>query len=187
VARLRRPLAARLTAVALGTIATIIVLRIGAAGAVAVADRFIVTVDSLSLHAAAAVALLFGATLLALTCIGLVHRKVLVFDHEIRLKSATYRSTIIPVDDVCGVRVLKSQPGIRLRRPVLGSTAGGAMIELRDGSGYVLHVRDAAALQRAVQGVLDRHLARPGRPAGPAAPRQPVAGGPTAGPHAASP
>lgn len=174
VARLRGPLPARLTAAALATVAVLFALRVGAAGIHAAAERFIFTVDSFPLHAGAAASLLFVAMFTALACLGLGHRKVLVFDDEIRLKSPTYRATVIRADDVRSVRVLQGQPNIRLRRPVLGSAAGSVLLELHDGTGYVLHVRDAAALQRAGQGALDRRrAAQPAAGSSPPAPADP--------------
>jgi predicted Zn-dependent peptidase len=150
VAHTRAPAAARIVSGLIFLVLALALIRLVAAAVQYGAEYGVLAIDSVALHAFAAAALLAGTawTLLALAGRGLT--KVLVFDHEVRLKSPTYRSVIIPASDILGASQIANGAALRLRRRPFGPTAGGVYLELRDHTGYLLHVRDAEGFMSAV-------------------------------------
>jgi predicted Zn-dependent peptidase len=116
----------------------------------------ILAIDSFPFVAAAAAALLFSLCMACLAAAGAVHAKVLVFDDEVRLKSVTYRSTIIPGSHIRGPRLVTGAKSLHLRRPALWPGAGGVFMELQDGSGYLLRTREPDALLAALHNLVQR-------------------------------
>jgi predicted Zn-dependent peptidase len=120
----------------------------------------ILAIDSFPFVAAAAAALLFSLSMVCLAAAGAIHGKVLVFDNEVRLKSATYRSTIIPASHIRGARRVTGAESLHLRRPALWPRAGGVFMELQDGSGYLLRTRQPDALLAALHDLVQRATLR---------------------------
>jgi predicted Zn-dependent peptidase len=155
VARLRPPAAIRLAAVLGAGAALLVLLRLVGAAAHFAAELWILPTGSFALLAAGAAGLLFAATFAGFALAGLIHAKVLVFDDELRIKSPTYRSTVIPASAVAGARIATGRAGLRLRRPWFAPASDAVFLELADGSGYLLGVRDGTALVRAVTALVD--------------------------------
>jgi predicted Zn-dependent peptidase len=156
IARLRNTLPARIFSGA----ALLVLVFAGGRLIVAVLHILIwhrvLAIDSFPLVATAAAALLFSLSMASLAAAGAVHRKVLVFDDEVRLKSVTYRSTSIPAALIRGARRVTGAEPLRLRRPALWPSAGGVFMELQDGSGHLLRTRHPDALLAALDGLLQR-------------------------------
>jgi predicted Zn-dependent peptidase len=159
IARLHRPAAVRIATLLAAFVGGLVVLRMLAAAAHFAVEYWLLPAGSFVLLAATSAALLFAATLGCMACAGMVQRKVLVFNDEVRIKSPTYRATIIPAARVRGARVVEGRQSLRLRRPVPGPVAGAVFLELADGTGYLLHVRDGPALVAAIDGLLQRQSA----------------------------
>jgi predicted Zn-dependent peptidase len=155
VARLRQPAAVRIIITLGGAAAGIAALRLVVAVAHVAAERWVLVYDSFPLAAAATGVLIFLTTAAALAVTGSLPAKVLVFDDEIRLKSRTYRSLTIPASRVLSAFPARERRLARVRRPAL-VTRRTVAIELDDGSGYLLDVRDPEGL---IAAVLD--VARP--------------------------
>jgi predicted Zn-dependent peptidase len=150
VARSRPPMLARAVGSA-ATVALVLVIgRIVVAGIHHAGQYRLLAFESFAVPAAAGALLLFAAALAALAAVGRLHRKVLVFEHELRIKSPTYRATIVPLDRVRDARTVTTTAGLRLRHFVLPPLGRAVHVLLDDGSGYVLRVRDPAALAAAV-------------------------------------
>ncbi|CAN5864428.1 hypothetical protein BH23GEM9_BH23GEM9_10270 [soil metagenome] len=160
IARLRPPLAARLMAAAVVLIASLAILRLGVAAAHFAAQYWILATGSFPLLAAAAAALLFVGTLAIMAAVGRVQRKVLVFDDELRIKSPTYRSVIVPAADIVGVRLLSAADRPRARNIVVRPVGPAVFVEAPDGTGYVLRVSKPLPLLQAVSALMDRHHSR---------------------------
>jgi predicted Zn-dependent peptidase len=160
VARLRTTLPARIISTAVLLVVLLVGGRLLLAALHILAWNRILAIDSFPLVAAAAAALLFSLSMAALAAAGAVHSKVLVFHDEVRLKSMTYRSTVIPAALIRGARPITGAESINLRRPTLRTRAGGVFMELQDGSGYLLRTRDCDALLAALDALA--HRARAG-------------------------
>jgi predicted Zn-dependent peptidase len=156
IARLRQPAMIRIAAVLGGGAALLVLLRLVGSAAHFAVELWILPAGSFALLAAGAAGLLFAATLAGFAVAGLLHARILVFDDELRLKSPTYRSTIIPAAAVAGARTVTSRAGLRLRRPWPGPAHGAVVLELADGSAYLLGVRDGPALVRAIAALVGR-------------------------------
>lgn len=170
VARLRPQAGAAVLLAAAGLLGGVVAARLMGAGIHIGHARWIAPVDSLLLHAAVAAAVILAATLLLFTAVGAVPRKVLVFDDEVRLKSATFRSTSLPAASIAAVRIGRPSAGISRRLPWLPVSGTGVTLALEDGSAVFLPVRDAAALAAAVAPLVDARLPR--------TPLAPVSAGP---------
>lgn len=158
VAHLTPPFITRITAAALAAAALLVTVRLAGAVAHVATERWILPHDSFLLAAAAAGLLIAGSTLALIAGVGMLHAKVLVFGDGVILKSPTYRAVSIPAGDIRGARPAAAVPAPRLRRPAPGPRAQAVFLELRDGSGYILHVRHPERLLQAV----DRLLGPPG-------------------------
>jgi predicted Zn-dependent peptidase len=156
ITRLRRPAAVRIATLLAAGVAGLVVLRMLAAAAHFAVEYWLLSAGSFILLAAASAALLLAVTVAMMACAGLVQRKVLVFNDEVRIKSPTYRATVIPGAQVRGARVVNGPESFRLRRPVPGPVAGAVFLELADGTGYLLDVRDGPTLVAAIDGLLLR-------------------------------
>jgi predicted Zn-dependent peptidase len=164
VARLRPPFRPRLAAGVFVLAAGLIAVLLLAAAAHIAADRWILSRDGFLVPAAAALLTLFTATLAGLAVAGTMLHKVLVFDDELRLKSRTFRSISVPAGRVRGARIVAGRHALRLRRPSPWPARGAVLVDLHDGTGFLLHVRDAAALVRAVGALRERQAAPAARP-----------------------
>lgn len=164
VARVRRPLAVRAVAWGVGAAALIVAGGLAVAALHLAAERWLLPQDAFALAVACALVLLFLLTLAALAVVGRMHATVLVFEDEIRIKSPTYRSEIIPGRDVRSARRLGHGTKLRLRRPAPAAAAGAVVLEFADGSGHVLHVRHPDGLIQAVERLVGRCAAAGDRP-----------------------
>jgi predicted Zn-dependent peptidase len=156
ITRLRRPAAVRVATLLAAGVTGLVALRLLAAAAHFAVEYWLLPAGSFALLAAAAAVLLLAVTLAIMACAGLVQRKVLVFDDEVRIKSPTYRATVIPGAQVRGARVVDGRGSLRLRRPVPGPVGGAVFLEVADGTGYLLDVRDGPTLVAAIDGLLLR-------------------------------
>jgi predicted Zn-dependent peptidase len=102
--------------------------------------------DSFALHVAAAGVGLGALALLVLCVLGAVPRKVLVFDDELRIKSATYRSHVVPRDRIRRVEYCGAPRSARLRYRWFPPAGHGVCVSLDDGSALFLQVRDHTSL-----------------------------------------
>jgi predicted Zn-dependent peptidase len=150
VARLRPPLAVRLGAGIGAAIVAIVGLRLLAAAIHFAVAGWLLATGSFAALLMAGLSLVFLLTLGGLALLGAVHRKVLVFQHEVRIKSPTYRSVIIPAADIVAARLVYRRTGLRLRRPAVAARRGAVFLELRDGTGFLLHVRHGHRLVSAI-------------------------------------
>lgn len=151
IARLRAPWPARLLHGGMLALAALLAGRVAFAALHIASSHWAAGLDSFVPLAAAGAALVFILTFGGLAAVGAFHRKVLVFDDEVRLKSATYRATIIPAALIRGVRPAASPAGLRLRRPVPPPAGAGVFLELVDGSGHYLRTARQAELLEAVR------------------------------------
>jgi predicted Zn-dependent peptidase len=156
VARLRTTLTARIISIAVLLVVLLAGGRLLVAALHILAWNRILAIDSFPLVAAAAAALLFSLSMAALAAAGAVHGKVLVFHDEVRLKSMTYRSTILPAALIQGARRITGAESLNLRWPTPGPRAGSVFMELQDGSGYLLRTRDSDALLAALDALVRR-------------------------------
>jgi len=154
VARLRPAMTASLVMAAAAGLAGLVAARLAVAIAHHAYARWVAPLDSLLVHAGLAGAAILAATLVLLLVVGAVPRKVLVFDDEVRLKSATFRSIILPAGDIVAVRNGRPGPGARRRAPFLPLSGTGVTLEVADGSTWFLPVRDPAALTAAVAALM---------------------------------
>jgi predicted Zn-dependent peptidase len=151
VARLRPP--ARALTATLAVIVALIGLRLVAAAAHGAAEYWLLGIDSFALHAGAAATLLFLLTLAAMAAAGHTRHKVLVFEHELRIKSRTYRSVVIPGADVRAVD-LDAPPSGPGRPSYVRRGKGAVVVRLADGAVRRLHVRQPEALLAAVRNLI---------------------------------
>jgi predicted Zn-dependent peptidase len=149
VTRLRPHPVARMAGTVICAAIVMISIRAAAAAMHLAADRWLLRVDSFWLLAGMAGIVIFGATLAACAAAGLLLHKVMVFDDALILKSPTYRAIRIPRDRISGVS-LPGQSRVRLRRPSLPPVRNGVVVELDDGSGYLLQVARPAEFIRAL-------------------------------------
>jgi predicted Zn-dependent peptidase len=156
VARLRPPLPARLLAVGLAVAGAIVGGRLLVAAIHIASAEWLLRVDSFALFAAACAALVFSATFAGFALAGAMHRKVLVFEDEIRLKSPTWTATVIPASELRDARIVDSPRGLALRRRVLPPASRGVFLQLADRSGYLLRSRSPEALSDALQRLVTR-------------------------------
>jgi predicted Zn-dependent peptidase len=156
ITRLRRPAAVRIATLLAAGVGGLVVLRMLATAAHFAVEYWLLPTGSFVLLTAASVALLLAGTLAIMACAGLVQRKVLVFDDEVRIKSPTYRATVIPGAQIRSARVVDGRGSLRLRRSVPGPVTGAVFLELADGTGYLLDVRDGPTLVAAIDGLLLR-------------------------------
>lgn len=182
IARLRHPLIARLIGRSLAVAGVLLIARIGYAAAELVAERWIFTVDSPLLHVTLLTVTVLVAAFCTIAAAGLVPRKVLVFENEIRIKSLTYRASIIPARDVANVWTVgrhraatqdsgaagswqsPAHPRLNLlqRARLTGSPA--VILGLADGSLRILpvtHPGSLATVLAAVTGVVSSRTATP--------------------------
>jgi predicted Zn-dependent peptidase len=156
IARIRNTLPARVITGAALLVLVFVGGRLMVAALHILIWHHILAIDSFPLVAATAATLLFSLSMASLAAAGAVHGKVLVFDGEVRLKSVTYRSTIIPASHIRGARRVTGAESLRLRRPAFRPRAGGVFMELHDGSGYLLRTRDPDALLAALHDLVQR-------------------------------
>jgi hypothetical protein len=157
IAHLRRRIRCGLPRVSPLLSQRLVLLRLLAAVVHFAAEYWLLPTGSFALLLAGAATLLFGLTLGTITGVGMLQTKILVFDDEVRIKSPTYRATIIPAADVRGGRSVTEGGSLRLRRPAPGAGRGAVFLELVDGTGYLLDVRDSAALVQAIESLLQRN------------------------------
>jgi hypothetical protein len=150
VAHLTPPLITRISTGALIAAALLVSARLAGAAVHVAAERWILPLDSFLLAGAVAGMLIAGSTLAAIAGVGMLHAKVLVFGDRVMLKSPTYRAVSIPAAEIRRAWPAADVPTPRLRRPAPGPRARAVLLELRDGSGYILHVRHPDRLMRAV-------------------------------------
>jgi predicted Zn-dependent peptidase len=154
ITRIRaNPATAAIAAAALALV-LLVAVRLLAAVIHIGADRWLVGVESFAIWLVGGGALLFAAALGTLALVGAVPHKILVFSHEVRLKSRTFRSVILPAAAIRSAVVVANAGGRRLRMPVLPFAGPAVFLELHDGSGYLLHVRDPGALARSVAAII---------------------------------
>jgi predicted Zn-dependent peptidase len=159
IARLRpHPATTAITVVLAGAV-LLLAARLSVAGAQFVHGAWLAGIDSFSIHVAAAAIGIFGCTFLALAALGRLPRKVLVFDHEIRLKSPTFTATVIPSHGIADVTVGYPPTSSRLSRRGLPAVGQGVSIHLVGGTVLFLQVARPELLQQAVQPLL-AHAAR---------------------------
>ncbi|HUF50568.1 MAG TPA: pitrilysin family protein [Longimicrobiales bacterium] len=128
--------------------------------------------DNGAVQVAAIGVLLFAITLTFFALAGVWPRKLLVFEHELRVKSLTYRSAAIPIDQIAAVTLRTPAEARRAGKRLRGHPYGrarGVLVEQTSGSAVLFHVRDNDALLRALQTVMAS--AAPNRPAGKSAHR----------------
>jgi predicted Zn-dependent peptidase len=174
IARLRHPLIVRLIGRSLAFAGVLLIARVGYAAAELVAERWIFAVDSPLLHVTLLTVTVFVAAFCTIAAAGLVPRKVLVFQNEIRIKSLTYRACIIPAGHVTNVWTVgrhsaatqhsgaagswrsPAHPRLHLlqRARLAGSTA--VILGLADGSLRVLPVTNPGSLAAVLAVVTDR-------------------------------
>jgi predicted Zn-dependent peptidase len=154
VAHLTPPLITRISTGALIAAALLVSARLAGAAVHVAAERWILPLDSFLLAGAVAGMLIAGSTLAAIAGVGMLHAKVLVFGDRVMLKSPTYRAVSIPAAEIRRAWPAADVPTPRLRRPAPGPRARAVLLELRDGSGYILHVRHPDRLMRAVNRLL---------------------------------
>jgi predicted Zn-dependent peptidase len=142
VARLRRSWIHRLAGRILAALLLAVALRAVYAVLHTVAERWILQIDSMPLHALLLLGAVFAGAFCTAVVVGLLPRKVLVFEHELRLKSLTYRSVVIPAGAIRAARPLR-RSGLR------GGPA--VRIELVDGTHRTLPTRDSTALLNAIR------------------------------------
>jgi zinc protease len=159
IGRIRRPRVVMLAAAATGGAAAVVLLRLLAAAAHLLVEAVVVPTGSLALLAGGGAVVLFAATMGVLAGAGLLHAKVLVFDGEVRIKSPTYRATVFDAGAVRGARIVTSRDGLRLRRPSPGPVRSAAFLELTDGTGLLLRVRNPDRLVAAVSALVGRRKA----------------------------
>lgn len=163
VARLRAPLALRVPATLLFVAALLFALRLFAAGAHHVAAALLWSQDSFILQATSFVIALALATFLVLAALALLPRKLLVLDHEARIKYWAYRSTVIDPDDIVELRLAHFGDAFRHRRAwrtvplAFGWRTPGVLVRTRSGADWFVAVRAPAELLAA----LARMHARP--------------------------
>jgi predicted Zn-dependent peptidase len=154
IARIRPHPVAGAAAALLLAVVLLTAARLGAAAVHLAADRWLLGTDSFALRVALATLVVGLAAIAALALCGLFPRKVIVLGDEVRLKTRTYRSIRVPRASIRGATVISHRGSRRLRIPVLPPTRPAVFLELVDGSGYLLQVRDPAALARSVQRML---------------------------------
>ena len=157
VARLRGPLALRVAGGAALALLLLLVARLLAAAAHHVLDPWILALDSFPAQAAAFLFAIAAAALLASGALALVPHKVLVFEHELRLKFRAYRSLCWRAADLADVRparfhdVFLSARAWRTLPLTLGLRAPGLLITTRTGPDVFLSTRDPAELERVLR------------------------------------
>jgi predicted Zn-dependent peptidase len=157
VARLRAHPAVEAGVALVGAVTLLVLLRLAGAALHHAAEAWLLPAGSFTLLAGAAGTLLFGSAFGAIAVVGRRPRKVLVFEDEVRLKSATYRSLLIPARRVTGARIVEDRYGLRLRGAAPAAARSGVLLELADGTGWLLGVRDCPALQRAISDMVRRN------------------------------
>jgi predicted Zn-dependent peptidase len=150
VARARPPIAARLAGWLVSLVLLLVVGRLVAAGIHIAAQYWILSSESVAVPVVSAAALLFMATLAAFAALGRTHRKILVFEHEVRIKSPTYRAVILPLDRIRDASVVSDVSSVRLRHLVIRPLGQAVLLRLEDGSGYAVRVARPEALAGAV-------------------------------------
>lgn len=158
LARLRLPLLIALPAGAIAVAGVLIALRLLAAGAHHVAAAYLWPHESFLLQAAGFVAALALATFLLAAALALVPRRVLVLEHEARIKYLAYRSRVLRPEDVVEVRLARfgdvflSLRALRTVPLALGWRTPAVLVRTRRGPDWFLATRDsrelAAALER---------------------------------------
>jgi predicted Zn-dependent peptidase len=145
VARIRPPRLARLLTIAALAAALLVLGRLAIAAAHFLAHYWLLATDSFTLLLAAAAGLLLAATLAAFTAAGRLRTKVIVFEHELRIKSPTYRAATIPRQRISGLRVVhNAAEGLPHR--VVPPFGRGVVLTLDDGSSLLLRVERPAEL-----------------------------------------
>jgi predicted Zn-dependent peptidase len=167
VTRIRPPRLWRLARAVLITALAAVALRLLAAGTHFLLDPAVLAVDSFLLPVLVVAAVLFAAATAGLAGAGHIHHKILVFDDEIRLKSPTYRAVIIPGTSVAGARPWDGSTDVRLRNGPTGLRKG-VLVALRDGTGFLVPVRNPAALEAAINDLAARCAGRGAVDPGPA-------------------
>jgi predicted Zn-dependent peptidase len=165
LARLRPPVTTRIMTTAALALAALIVLRLALAAAHITAEYWLLAVDSFTLTALAAASLLFLGTFAVLAGIGRMHHKVLVFEHELRIKSPTYRSIVLPASRITAVSTVSARDRLRSHHFLTPPPGNAVLLELDDGTRFVLHVREPALLMHAVRRLIPAAPAAPPRPA----------------------
>jgi hypothetical protein len=155
LARIRPPRLWRLARAVLLTAAAAVTLRLLVAATHYLLDPAVVAVDSFVLPVIVAAGALFAAATAGLAMAGRIHHKVLVFHDEIRFKSPTYRAVIVPGTGVAGARARDGSQDVRLRNGPAGLRKG-VVVALRDGTGFLVPVRNPAALEAAVNNLAAR-------------------------------
>jgi predicted Zn-dependent peptidase len=156
VARLRPPLTARALRAFAFTVLALAVGRVAFAAIELAAERWVLSVDSVPFHGLMLATVIMAGTLAVFAAVGLVPVKVMVFDDEVLLKSRTFHSRAIPASRIAGMARPLSRRGLRLRQFWPAPVGDAVLLQLTDGSGYLLRTADPVALQLALQGLLTR-------------------------------
>ncbi|HSJ05155.1 MAG TPA: insulinase family protein [Longimicrobiales bacterium] len=155
VARIRPPRLLRIgRALVLLALVTAAV-RLLIAGTHYLVDPATLAVDSFLLTVLVVAGALFVTATAGLAGAGHLRHKVLVFTHEIRFKSPTFRATVIPGSRVAGARPRGSAGDVRLRDRLPGRRKG-VIVALRDGTEYLVQVRNPADFEAAVNALAAR-------------------------------
>jgi predicted Zn-dependent peptidase len=152
VARLRPPFPLTLLLAAAVGLALLLGLRLLASGAHHVAAAFLWSRDSFVLQAAAFVLAIALATLFTCGLLALVPRRLLVLEHEARIKYLAYRSRVLPAEDIVAVEsarfsdVFGSTQLLRTVPLAFGWPRPAALIRTRRGADWFVRTRNSEEL-----------------------------------------
>lgn len=156
LARLRPPLLLAVPAGLLTIGVLLAALRLLAAGMHHAAAAFVWNRDSFALQAAAFLLAITLATFLLAALLTLVPRRVLVLEHEARIKYLAYRSTVLRPEDIEEVRLARFADVFGHRRAfrtvplALGWRAPAVLIRNRRGFDWFIATRDSGELATAL-------------------------------------
>jgi predicted Zn-dependent peptidase len=145
IASIRPPRLARLLIIAALAAALLVLLRLAVAAVHFLAHYGLLATDSFALLLASGAGLLLATTLAAFAAAGRLCTKVIVFEHEVRIKSPTYRSVVIPRQRISGLRVVHSAAEALPHRAV-PPFGRGVVVALDDGTSVLLRVERPAEL-----------------------------------------
>lgn len=157
VAKLKPPLVLKITAGGLYVVTATAVIRIAIYLYQQLTDGFLITIESLVVQWSAFALMLASLVALVVLSLALVPRKVLVFDDKILLKHVTYRSTLIGLEEVAEVGLLKFRDvwlSSRIKRCLalaLGISKPAVYLRTSKGRAYYLNVRDNGELTEVIK------------------------------------
>lgn len=157
VAKLKPPLVLKITAGGLYVVTATAVIRIVIYLYQQLTDGFLITIESLVVQWSAFALMLASLVALVVLSLALVPRKVLVFDDKILLKHVTYRSTLIGLEEVAEVGLLKFTDvwlSSRIKRCLalaLGISKPAVYLRTSKGRAYYLNVRDNGELTEVIK------------------------------------